>query len=43
VNLFVDPVPAVRIGAEYANFNDVYVDGTHAINHRVQLSGFFIF
>jgi hypothetical protein len=43
VNLFVDPVPSVRIGAEYANFNDVYVDGTHAINHRLQLSGFFIF
>jgi hypothetical protein len=43
VNLFVDPVPGVRVGAEYANFNDVYVDGQHAINHRLQLSGFFIF
>ncbi len=43
VNVFVDPLPAVRIGVEYANFNDVYVDGTHAINHRLQLSGFFIF
>jgi hypothetical protein len=43
VNLFVDPVPAIRVGAEYANFNTQYVDGAHAINHRVQLSGFFIF
>jgi hypothetical protein len=41
--LFVDPAPAVRVGAEYANFNTQYVDGAHAINHRVQLSGFFIF
>ena len=43
VNLFVDPTPAVRIGIEYANFNDMYFDGHHAINHRGQLSGFFIF
>jgi hypothetical protein len=43
VNLFVDPIPAIRVGAEYANFNTQYVDGAHAINHRVQLSGFFIF
>jgi hypothetical protein len=43
VNLFVEPVPAVRIGAEYANFKDTYVDGQHAINHRAQLSSFFIF
>ncbi len=43
VNLFVDPTPAVRIGLEYANYNTEYVDGVHAINHRGQLSGFFIF
>jgi hypothetical protein len=43
VNLFVDPVPALRLGVEYANFNTQYVDGQHAINHRAQLSGFFIF
>jgi hypothetical protein len=43
VNLFVDPTPSVRVGAEYANFNTQYVDGAHAINHRAQLSGFFIF
>jgi hypothetical protein len=43
VNLFVDPTPSVRVGVEYANFNTQYVDGAHAINHRGQLSGFFIF
>jgi hypothetical protein len=43
VNLFFDPVPAVRVGLEYANFNDMYFDGHHAINHRGQVSGFFIF
>ena len=43
VNLFFDPLAAVRVGLEYANFNDRYVDGQHAINHRFQLSGFFIF
>jgi hypothetical protein len=43
VNLFVVPAPALRIGVEYANFNNQYVDGKHAINHRGQLSGFFVF
>jgi hypothetical protein len=43
VNLFLDPTPSVRVGLEYANFNTQYVDGQHAINHRGQLSGFFIF
>ncbi|MGO9838424.1 MAG: hypothetical protein ACLP1X_29945, partial [Polyangiaceae bacterium] len=43
VNLFFAPTPAVRIGVEYANFNNQYVDGQHAINHRGQLSGFFVF
>jgi hypothetical protein len=43
VNLFVDPLPSVRVGAEFADFIDVYVDGQHAVNHRGQLSGFFIF
>jgi hypothetical protein len=42
-NVFVDPLPSVRFGAEYAYFDDRYVDGTHAINHRVQVSGFFMF
>jgi hypothetical protein len=43
VNLFVDPTPSVRVGAEYANFNDHYTDGVSVTNHRVQMSGFFIF
>ena len=43
VNLFADATAAVRFGLEYANFNDFYVDGTHAINHRLQLSGFYLF
>jgi hypothetical protein len=43
VNLFADPVPAVRVGLEYANFNTMTVDGIHSLNHRLQLSGFFIF
>ncbi len=43
VNLFGDPLPAVRIGLEYANFNTMTVDGIHSINHRIQLSGFYIF
>jgi hypothetical protein len=43
VNVFGDPLPAVRLGIEYANFNDLYVDGNHSINHRFQFSGFFTF
>jgi hypothetical protein len=43
LNFFADVVQPVRLGLEYANFNDKYVDGVHAINHRVQLSGFFLF
>lgn len=43
VNLFVDPLPSVRVGAEFASFMDTYVDGQHAINYRGQLSGFYIF
>ena len=42
-NLFWDVVPGARLGFEYANFNDQYVDGVHAINNRYQLSGYFIF
>jgi hypothetical protein len=42
-NLFFAPTPAIRVGVEYANFNNQYVDGQHAINHRGQLSGFFVF
>ncbi len=43
VNLLGDPAPAIRLGLEYANYHDQYVDGTHAINHRVQFSGFYLF
>lgn len=42
-NVFWDVVPGARLGFEYANFNDQYVDGVHAINNRFQFSGFFIF
>jgi hypothetical protein len=42
-NLFFEPTPALRFGIEYANFNTMYSDGQHAINHRGQLSGFFVF
>jgi hypothetical protein len=43
VNFFVDPVPGVRFGLEYANTRNTYVDGIYSVNHRGQLSGFFIF
>ena len=40
---FVRTVAPVLFGLEYANFNTLYVDQVHAVNHRVQLSGFYIF
>jgi hypothetical protein len=43
VNAFWQVVPGVRFGLEYANFNDEYADGVHAINNRFQGSGFFVF
>lgn len=43
VNLFGDVTPAFRLGLEYAQFIDHYADGNEPKNHRVQLSGFFIF
>jgi len=43
VNLFVDPLPSIRVGAEYANTTDTYVDGIKSVNHRGQVSGFFLF
>jgi hypothetical protein len=43
VNFFADPAPGLRFGLEYANTRDTYVDGNFSINHRVQMSGFFIF
>ncbi|MEO6573287.1 MAG: hypothetical protein ABIP89_05580, partial [Polyangiaceae bacterium] len=43
INLFADVTPAVRLGLEYAHFNDAYVDGVHAIHHRAQMSAFYLF
>ncbi|HXN31750.1 MAG TPA: hypothetical protein VN894_07815 [Polyangiaceae bacterium] len=43
VNLFADPVPSMRLGLEYANFNTMTGDGIHSINHRIQFSGFYLF
>jgi hypothetical protein len=43
VNLFGDVTPAVRLGLEYAFFRDQYADGNTPINHRVQLSAFYLF
>ncbi len=44
-NLFADVLPSVRLGLEYAWFRDVYSDAgsTFAVNHRVQLSAFYLF
>jgi hypothetical protein len=41
--LFGDPAPAVRLGLEYAWFSDRYVDGRSAVNHRAQLSVYYLF
>jgi hypothetical protein len=43
INVLYDPTPAVRIGLQYANYNDLYFDGRHAINHRGHLAGYFLF
>lgn len=43
VNLFADVTDAVRLGAEWALFDDTYNDGQHAQNHRVQFSAWYIF
>ncbi len=43
VNLFGDVLPSVRLGLEYAWFRDQYVDFNAPINHRVQLSAFYLF
>ncbi|HWL89230.1 MAG TPA: hypothetical protein VNO21_25680 [Polyangiaceae bacterium] len=42
-NLYWDATSAIRLAVEYANFNDKYNDGLHAINHRAQFSGAFLF
>jgi hypothetical protein len=43
VNLFGDVTSSVRLGLEYAYFDDQYQDGKHARNHRAQGSFFFLF
>jgi hypothetical protein len=43
VNVFVDPLPSVRLGLELAEFLDHYVDGLTATSFRGQFSGFFLF
>ena len=43
VNLFADVTDAVRLGAEWALFDDTYNDGQHTQNHRVQFSAWYIF
>jgi hypothetical protein len=42
-NVMGDPYPGVRMGVEYVHFADTYLDGTLAVNHRVQFSAFYIF
>jgi hypothetical protein len=41
--IFGDITPAVRLGLEYSWFNDHYADGHSAVNHRAQLSAFYLF
>jgi hypothetical protein len=43
VNVFGDPLPYVRVGAEFASFMDTYADGYVAKNMRGQLSGWLRF
>jgi hypothetical protein len=42
-NVFVDPLPNIRFGLEYANFQSKYVSDVLAVNQRVQLSGLLLF
>lgn len=42
-NIFWDIDGAMRVGAEYAYFQQRYADAQTAKNHRVQLSAFYLF
>ncbi len=42
-NLFVDATQSIRFGLEYAWFRQTYLNGVKGTNHRVQLSGFYLF
>ena len=43
VNLLFDMTAALRFGAEYSFFWQLYHDGVEATNHRFQFSAFYIF
>ena len=43
VNVFWDITPAVRLGGEYARFEQTYVDGVNAYDNRWQISGWYLF
>lgn len=43
VNLFWNVTPAVRLGAEFANFKQTMGDDTERKNSRGQFSGFYLF
>jgi len=43
VSLFADVTPALRFGAEYSWFWQLYHDGGGATNHRFPFSAFYIF
>jgi hypothetical protein len=43
VNVMGDLTPSIRLGVEYANYNTMYADQIHAINHRLFGSAFYIF
>ncbi len=40
---YVDITEAIRVGFDYARFDDQYADGVHAINDAFQMSGFLFF
>jgi phosphoglucomutase len=41
--VFIDPIDALRIGIDYAQYRDTYTDAVTAVNHSVQASGFLFF
>ena len=40
---FVDISQAIRVGCDWAYFDDQYADGVHATTHAIQGVGFFFF
>jgi hypothetical protein len=43
VNVFAEVTPSVRLGLEYANFNQTYGNGVQAPDQRGQFSAWYIF